>query len=264
MSTKHEKTSSRSSTAHLSADFSLAIARLLDVSKHRDQVIIRLLYETGMTPQELVSLKKTDLQPEQRTIILRAETTKHKVSRPILITASLVKTILSYARTQTRSEYLFATRQSAQLTTRRIEQLFSTASREAKLQQEITPRDCREAYFQLANKKAITEEELRQLTGLKSIHKRRTLNEKELARLYKTLQKAPTRTQDIVRELLETGIKLGDYVQTISSDTHKVSQLTARRIEQIVSQIGRDAKIDRLTPEVLRATARERRGGDAP
>lgn len=262
MSTKHKNLSSRSSTAHLSTDFSLAIARLLEHVNARDQLVIRLVYETGITPRELVELKKTDIDFANKTLVLREETTKHHVSRHISCTLSLLKQLSNYAQTN-NSEYLFSTRQSTQLSTRRVEQIFKDASKEARLAQTLTPQDCRTHYIYLAKKQAQNEEELRTLTGLKSIQKRRTLTEHEFARLERTLKKAPQRTQDIVQELLSTGAKLGDYVNTISTGTHKVSQLTARRIEQIVSHIGIEAKIDRLTPEVLRATALEKKGGGA-
>lgn len=267
MSTKRRKTSSRSSTAPLNTDFSLAIARLLEHTNTRDTLLVRLLVETGITPQELISLKKTDIEFPTQTLHLREETTKHHVSRRIQLTSSLTKNLLAYAHTTPRKTYLFSTRQSEQLSTRRIEQIFTDASkatfRQTGIDESIKPKDCRENYLTLAKKTARTKEELKTLTGLKSIQKRRTLNEKELSRLTHTLKKAPQRTQNIVKEFLNTGAKLSDYVQKISSDTHKVSQLSARRIEQIVSKIGTEAKIDRLTPEVLRATALERNGGGA-
>lgn len=89
------------------------IRRLRELAKApRDYLLIEVQYQTGCSVSELVDIKKTDVTPT----FIRIQ------GRKCFITQTLAKQLLSYAQSHD-SEYVFATRQSPQLTQKRVQQI---------------------------------------------------------------------------------------------------------------------------------------------
>ncbi|MBN1274801.1 site-specific integrase [Candidatus Woesearchaeota archaeon] len=284
MPPKRQKTSSTEAAVQQPRSFSRDLSLLLAHAKTREQLLFRILAETGITLKELVSLKKTDLTPHERTLTIRPETTKHGTPRTITLSTQLAHRLATHARTQP-TEHLFSTRQSAQPSTRRIEQLLKQACERAGIKP-LTARDLRNAYREAATTAAKDDEELRRLTGLKTITKDKALTKEEQARLAKTIKKQPARDRALITTLLETGKPLDDTITLTKKDittlklttqlatllrslattaeeplfsTRQSAQLTRRRAEQIISDTGKRARIPRLTSHTLTTTAQ--RGG---
>lgn len=284
MTARRPETGSSSAAAHQQADFSTDITRLLARTHGRDQLIIKLLHATGITPQELVELKTKDHERHTATLILRPETTKNGQARKIPLSTHLSAALATHAKGKRPDEHLFTTRQSPKLTTRRVEQLLENASEDSP----ITSRTLRNAYIEHAAKAAKNTAQLRTLTGLAAITKPRTLTTPERARLYNTLEKRPLREQALISIILDTGARLAETLQLTTGDlkgrklrlpgrtvtlnttltkllhrqapgpffpTRQSTQLTTRRAEQLISELGREAGIADLTPNLLRATA---------
>ena len=285
MGPKTQKTGSRRAARQQTTDFSRDLSLLITHANDRESLLARLLAETGITPAELVSLRKTDLDTRTRQLRLRPENTKNGQARTITLSTQLTRNLAAQARTHPH-EHLFATRQSTQLSTRRVEQLIAAACERAGIPR-ITARDLRNNYLQAAAKNAKDNQELKELTGLKTITKDRALEQQEQARLEKALKKAPAREQALIGTLLETdmsltqalglrgedisGLRISPRLSTtlrkLSREHHgdifatrQSERLSTRRAEQLISAIGAKAKL-RLSSKRLQATARN---GGAP
>ena len=106
------------------------------ISSERDGLLVSLLYETGMTPSQLKELKVDHIDISARTIRLlpdnRFSEQKFRVAK---ISKELAGRISGFVREYPRqfSSYLFFTRQSSQLSERRIQQLLRKYSEAAGL-----------------------------------------------------------------------------------------------------------------------------------
>ena len=295
MGLEDQKSGRRRPEQRQQADFSRDITLLYNQADHRTRLIIRLLWQAGLTPRELVSLQRRDLDTHARLLTIRPETTKHGTGREVKLSPSLTHALHTHTARKQPRDHVFSTRQSPQLTTRRVEQLVKHASKKASL--DYTPRDLRNAYLRTAATAAKDDRHLKQLTGLKTITKRAVLDKDQRDTLEHALESRPARTRGLIRLLLETGADLNDILNlrkhdlegrqltldqdtiTISprlardlerlaaqTDTHlfrtrQSTQLTARRAEQLIGDTGKRAGIRGLTPRLLRNTARH---GGAP
>ncbi len=96
----------------------------------RDEVIIRLLYETGCTVNELVSVKKSDFDFKRRALHIYAENSRNHSPRVAFISKGLMRLVRKFINEteknsgkEAESEYLFSTRQSQAMTTKRVRQI---------------------------------------------------------------------------------------------------------------------------------------------
>lgn len=283
MGPKPKKSSGRRAAVQTKTDFSRDISLLLRNATPREQLLVRLLRETGITLKELTSLQKTDLNTHTQTILIRSENTKNELSRTISLSTQLARTLANHARTQPK-EHLFSTRQNTQLSTRRVEQIIADACTRAGIPR-ITARELRNTYLEAAAKTAKNDEQLQELTGLKTIKKDNVLTEKEQERIARVLKKEPAREQALISIILQTSLSLQETLTLTRKDiatltitpqlaqtlrtlarkpeeqlfsTRQSTQLTTRRAEQLISTIGARAGI-RLTSHQLRTTAQ--RGG---
>ncbi|MBD3209365.1 tyrosine-type recombinase/integrase, partial [Candidatus Woesearchaeota archaeon] len=205
MGPKTPKNSSRDAAVRTRTDFSRDLSLLLQYANTRERLLLRLLAETGITLKELVNLKKTSLRGRELAV----------AQRTISLSTPLATKLAAYTRTQPH-DYLFSSRQTAQLTTRRVEQLIAAAAKEASVK--ITARDLRNAYLLAATQQARDTEELKELTGLKSITKERVLTKHELTRLNKVLKKTTKRDKALVKTILETGLSLQETLALTRKD----------------------------------------------
>lgn len=89
------------------------LKRLLDLAKApRDALLIRTQYETGCTVSELTQIQRSDLNDSTITI-------QH---RPCHVSGSLLTDLKKLTQTHT-SPYVFASRQSDCLTSKRVQQI---------------------------------------------------------------------------------------------------------------------------------------------
>jgi integrase len=208
MSLKMPNNGSRRAAIQKQIEFSREVRLLLEKTNARTGLLVRLLWQTGITPSELVNIKAQDLNTATQTLSVRSETTKNGIARTVKLTPELVRSLATLARATTAQDYLFSTRQSTQLCTRRVEQVLKEASEEAGLS--IRARDLRNDYISRAVHYAKDTQELKELTGLKTIQKDALLSEQEETRLARVIKQQAPRDQALLLLLSETGMHLGE------------------------------------------------------
>jgi integrase len=93
------------------------------VSDTRDQIILRLIYETGCTVNELVNVKINDIDFSKCIVKIHAENSRNHEYREAVLSSRLCNLIKAFAQENTKSEYVLYTRQSGYITTKRIRQI---------------------------------------------------------------------------------------------------------------------------------------------
>ncbi|MBN2566453.1 tyrosine-type recombinase/integrase [Candidatus Woesearchaeota archaeon] len=101
----------------------------------RDHLILRVLYETGCTVNELVNITVADLNLRESIIIFPAPSARGHRTRSSFISEDLAVLIRRYLRLAKKAgkagSFLFDSRQSSQMTTKRIRQLVQAFAKEA-------------------------------------------------------------------------------------------------------------------------------------
>jgi integrase len=110
---------------------------LCSIQDLRDKLIISLFLETGINLQELTSIRKDDLA--DGTLTIRKETTKNKVERKIMLSDELRKLIMDYIEQEKPKQYLLSSRESRNISERRVQQLLDHYSQKS-LNRKINPR----------------------------------------------------------------------------------------------------------------------------
>jgi len=95
----------------------------------RDKLILRLLYETGCTVGELVDIKFSHFNAEKNQLRILSESARNGESRKVFVSKSLLDIITLFRKKNPDSPYLFYTRQSPKLTTKRVRQLVQKYSK---------------------------------------------------------------------------------------------------------------------------------------
>jgi len=109
------------------------LARLKNqIQNERDQLILQILYETGCTVNELVNIKYNNINVKSKTIKYPSDVTKTKKSRVCFISRKLIGDLKKYTRGE-NFVYLFFTRQSSNITTKRVRQLIQSYGKKAGL-----------------------------------------------------------------------------------------------------------------------------------
>jgi len=99
-------------------------SKLCSINKAlRDDLICNILYETGCTVNELVNIRKKDLDLKAGQISIRSKNARNKESRTVFISKELARKIKPYLEENRESPYLFCTRQSDSITTKRVRQI---------------------------------------------------------------------------------------------------------------------------------------------
>jgi len=96
-------------------------ARLLEsIKDERDFLIFHLLYETGCTVNELVNIKTRDFTGN--ILKIRSHHARNREARSVYISENLLRRVRAFCNIA-KGEYLFSTRQSRSMSTKRIRQL---------------------------------------------------------------------------------------------------------------------------------------------
>lgn len=142
------------------------------IGLERDRILLEILYETGCTIKEAVNLSVDDIDTAHCGINFPAESTKSKTPKTATISTDLNKRIIEFLgereKQGTTSRYLFCTRQSEQMTTKRARQLFSHYGIEAGLGK-ILPQMIRYAHVIHAVDQGIPLNAMKKQTGLDKI-----------------------------------------------------------------------------------------------
>lgn len=133
----------------------------------RDRLLFLVLYATGCSESELVSLRFSDIDKKHKTLLFG--------KRHSAISVKLVHELLTLQKESHSSldAYIFFSRQSKQLTTKRVQQIVISASKKV-LKTSITPQDIRYTHIYHA---------LLKQTSLISISKQTGLSYQRLAQI---------------------------------------------------------------------------------
>lgn len=142
------------------------------INSKRDRLILEVLYETGCTVGEAVKLKKDDLDVANKQIGFPAEITKSKTPKTSRISERLSSELDSYLEEREKegekSRYLFSSRQSESMTTKRVRQLVQKYGRKTGLGK-ILPQMIRYAHVMHAVEKGLPLAAIEKQTGLDKI-----------------------------------------------------------------------------------------------
>lgn len=148
----HENRSEQSKHLDNGERFGPTVAEIKEMEENageehrlRNQLIIRLFFNTGCRCAELRGIRLDDIQWEDREIELRPETTKYGIPRTVAYRASCEGLLREWVDGGYRdvkayggwSEYLFPTDQSPQISTDTIEDIVKDAADRAELNREL-------------------------------------------------------------------------------------------------------------------------------
>ena len=108
----------------------------------RDRAIIELLYSAGLRVSELVKLKLSDLNFEDKQVFVTGKGDKNRISLFGEPAAKILKQYIELGRakiSKNTSEYLFINRFGEQLSTRSIQRLVKKSRIKANIQQPVYP-----------------------------------------------------------------------------------------------------------------------------
>ncbi len=132
----------------------------------RDDVILKVLYFTGCTVNELVNIRISDIDLKQRTIRIRSQNSRNKTARKVFISKTLAQTLKKFLAIKTKSIYLLSTRQSPQMTTKRVRQIVGSLCRRCRIKN-ATPQIFRYTHIAHAYRKNIPVDAIVRQVGLK-------------------------------------------------------------------------------------------------
>lgn len=186
---------------YLSKDgFELAFSKLIS---SRDKAIALLFYELGLKASELVNLNVSQVSSQK--IVIQ--------SRELVVSHRLSKILLEYIFATNPTKFLFFTRQSPQMTVRRIEQIL-------KYHKLVSPTKLRRSsVINALDKKTV--QEVRADYDLKSLREKQYLDRTQ----YKTLQTESNSKRDSLLFTLfyEAGLTISQVVSLRISNFKKDS-----------------------------------------
>ena len=109
--------------------------RIIDAAQNqRDQLFLRLLWETGLRVSEAISVRLLDVSREGIRVV-----GKGGEERVVFVQDGLVSAILFHAQEMSleRSDFLFSSRKGGHITKQRADQIIKGAARRADLQRNV-------------------------------------------------------------------------------------------------------------------------------
>lgn len=132
-------------------------------TKTRNQVMLALLYSSGLRISELVSLKKNDIDFEERTIRIRGKGEKDRI---VLFDEKTKNLLKSYIDNEEKfNEYLFLNRNGEPLTPRYIQMVTKKYAKEAGINKKVTPHILRHSFATHLLKNGVDIRVIQQLLG---------------------------------------------------------------------------------------------------
>lgn len=185
------------------SEISLVSSLLNIITSVRDQLIVRLFAETGCISKELVTIKNKDVDYKNNLIKINI---KNKNQRSIFISKELVLDLKKFS--DKNKEYLFVSKENAQLGTRSIRKLFDKYSKI--LGVKITSRDLRNAYIRESIKEKKSTETIKQNIGIKRLDKKKYLTKSEFEIINNSIKNI--RDKLLLNIAFDTGCTLKELV----------------------------------------------------
>jgi integrase len=233
----------------------------------REKLIFQILKETSCKVSELASIKTKDISKNSIKI----------KNRTVPISQNLYKTIQNQ---KINEEFLFTTRQSSKISTKRIRQIVQSTSKEI-LGFSISPEQIRKLSIK-QKLKTRSLQKVKSQVGLKRLDKRKYLTQEQVKSLrekitskrdallvelllhgLKSTQIANLKVEDLItldipssltekieNYFLKNKVSYGEYIFKTRQNSH----LTRERIFQIIKSLGKQAGI-KVSPQILNNTA---------
>ena len=138
----------------------------------RDRLMFELLYSSGMTVAELLSLGELNFNLEKREIYLL----KNKISRTLYFSQTCKEVYLKFLiakkekfKEENNTNIIFVNNSNMRLTDRSVRRLINKYSEKANLQKEVSPYTLRHSFCIYMLKNGMPKEYLAKLLDLKSI-----------------------------------------------------------------------------------------------
>ena len=138
----------------------------------RDRLMFELLYSTGMTVAELLSLGELNFNLEKREVYLL----KNKISRTLYFSQTCKEVYLKFLiakkekfKEENNTNIIFVNNSNMRLTDRSVRRLINKYSEKANLQKEVSPYTLRHSFCIYMLKNGMPKEYLAKLLDLKSI-----------------------------------------------------------------------------------------------
>jgi len=138
----------------------------------RDKLMFELLYSSGMTVAELLSLGELNFNLEKREVYLL----KNKISRTLYFSQTCKEVYLKFLvakkekfKEEDNSNIIFVNNSNMRLTDRSVRRLINKYSEKANLQKEVSPYTLRHSFCIYMLKNGMPKEYLAKLLDLKSI-----------------------------------------------------------------------------------------------
>lgn len=115
----------------------------------RDLLIIEMLYDTGCRVEELASIKLKDINEKEKSIKVLGKGSKERI---VFYGEYTIDTLHDYLKNREiildgkPSEYLFVSKESGKLTTRRISQILDTIMEIVAIKNNVTPHTLRHTF----------------------------------------------------------------------------------------------------------------------
>lgn len=138
----------------------------------RDKLMFELLYSSGMTVAELLSLGELNFNLEKREVYLL----KNKISRTLYFSQTCKEVYLKFLiakkekfKEENNTNIIFVNNSNMRLTDRSVRRLINKYSKKANLQKEVSPYTLRHSFCIYMLKNGMPKEYLAKLLDLKSI-----------------------------------------------------------------------------------------------
>jgi integrase len=128
-------------------------------------LLLRLLYETGCTVNELVNIRTKDVSAEQCIIRIRAENSRNHEYREAHVSQRLIH-LISRPEGGELGEFVLSTRQSASMTTKRARQIVQSSCRSVGIE-DANPQILRYTHIAHAFMKNVPVDAIQKQVGLK-------------------------------------------------------------------------------------------------
>jgi integrase/recombinase XerD len=137
----------------------------------RDQVIISLLFYTGMRVGEVVGLDRSNIDADSGVVLVHGKGGRDRVLyvRNLPLLTTMRKYVTLRARTRTASEALFVNRAGGRLTSRSVEAIFEACLRRAEILGKYTPHSMRHTMATTLLEKGVNLRAVQEVLGHSSI-----------------------------------------------------------------------------------------------
>lgn len=132
----------------------------------RDDLILCILYNSGCTVNELINIRVKDIDQKKGMLSISKDSSRNKHSRRVFISPRVIEKIKKYIEENSPSTYLFSTRQSSQITTKRVRQIVQSLCKKIKVV-DATPQIMRYTHIAHAFMKNIPVDAIQAQVGLR-------------------------------------------------------------------------------------------------